>query len=328
MKLWMRVVISVGLIGLLGYLIDWGQFREALTKISPLVWAGVLLGFVAGHLVGVFKWRLNVNVGRGKLGRIDAVQCYSAGLFSNMWLPSIVGGDVVRAVLAGRATGRHEAAIFGGVADRLIDMGALCVLVVIGGIWVQPHVDGWLSYALIFGFVVAGAGLFLFLPFILKMKLEKWPAKVRRKIGRILVAMRRLVRRPGTAALVLMLSLGIQSSFVLLNAWLGRSVGIDIPLAAWFLAWPLAKVVALVPISMGGLGVREYALATILAQAPMNIDEGPAVIVSLLWQAVLYAGALTSGLFWLILGLRPDAHMGAGHGSLASLVHNPNSEHA
>ena len=81
----------------------------------------MLAGFIAGHLVGIVKWRRFVNVGRAGLRRLDAILCYSAGLFANLCLPSIVGGDLLRLGLASRLTKRPEAALWGGVMDRATD---------------------------------------------------------------------------------------------------------------------------------------------------------------------------------------------------------------
>ena len=113
------------------------------------------------------------------------------------------------------------------------------------------------------------------------------------------MGLRQLLRRPGTALLGLVLSLTIQSSFVLLNAWLGRSIGIDVGLAVWFLVWPLAKIASLMPISLGGLAVREASLAALLL--PFGVPVAVAVVCSLLWQTVLIAGGLFGGLIWLVL---------------------------
>ena len=49
------------------------------------------------------KWRLLVNAAGGGLSFRTAARAYYMGLFGNTFLPSIVGGDVVRAGVALRA---------------------------------------------------------------------------------------------------------------------------------------------------------------------------------------------------------------------------------
>ena len=65
-------------------------------------------------------------------------------------------------------------------------------------------------------------------------------------------------------------------------------------MSVWFLAWPLAKLVALVPVSLGGIGVREAALAVFLT--PFGVDAALAVAQSLTWEAVLIFSGMISGL--------------------------------
>ena len=299
MRPWAKAAISIGLLALLFILLPWSQVREALGRLPPRVWLGVLAGFVLGHAVGIAKWRLFVNAARGGLRRIDAALCYSAGLFANLCLPSIVGGDLLRLGLAGKLTRRPEAALWGGIMDRLTDLLSLAILVTAGAILVRTRVEGWLSQVMTVGFAVGAGVLLLLLPLAMRRPLARWPRRLRRPVGRGLVGLRQLWRRPGAAAAGLGLSLSIQGSFVLLNAWLGRSVGIEVDLAVWFLVWPLAKIASLMPISLGGLAVREASLAALLL--PFGIPVSRSVVCSLLWQTVLIAGGLLGGLIWLVL---------------------------
>jgi len=279
--------------------------------------------FAAGHFASSLKWRLNVNIGRAGLGVTDAVQIYSAGLFANLCLPSIVGGDGLKAVLAGRLTGRYESAIFGGLCERLIDTFALMALAVVGSLLCAEQVEGWAGQVLLVGGLAGAVGAGLFLPLVLRVRLATWPRRLRRPIGRAMVAMRRLWRRPQLALGLLLMSLAIQSLFVLLNMWLGRGIGIDIPVAFWFLAIPLAKIVTLAPISLGGFGLREVTLATILAV--VSVPESQGVLVSLLWQTVIVATGLCGGLIWFLLGLRSGARTGGGRDSLLDVQRGPSS---
>ena len=66
-------------------------------------------------------------------------------------------------------------------------------------------------------------------------------------------ALARLRRDPLRVGAVCALSLVVQASFVAGNAALGDAAGVDAPWSAWFLAWPLAKLVALAPVSIAGV---------------------------------------------------------------------------
>ena len=87
----------------------------------------------------------------------------------------------------------------------------------------------------------------------------------------------------------------LQGGFVLVNVVVGESLGLDLPVGTWFLLWPLAKIAAMLPLSFGGLGVREAAFAGLLV--PWGL-EGIAVVQSLVWQSVLLVGGLIAGGYW------------------------------
>jgi hypothetical protein len=130
LKLWIKVAVTAVLLGLISVVVPWGELWSQARQLDPAIWLAVFGCFLLGHLGGVVKWRFNVNIARGGLGLVDAVQIYFAGLFANLCLPSIVGGDGLKVVLAGRITGRYVSAIIGGLTDRLIDTAALLILIV------------------------------------------------------------------------------------------------------------------------------------------------------------------------------------------------------
>ena len=299
MKILLKVVISLGILAGLFLLLPWGELRDAATRLSPWVGGGVLAGFVVGHRLGVVKWRLLINAGRPVLGGLDAVRCYAAGLFANLCLPGIVGGDVLRAALAAKITRRPEVVVLGGLADRAIDVLALTGLLVTGAALARGEAPGWMR-TLIAGLILGVAGMAVLLWWLLRRPLGTWPVRLRRPVGRSLVAFRRLRGRPAVAATALGIAVGMQAGFVLLNAWIGGSIGIDVPLEAWFVAWPLAKLVGVVPISLGGLGVRDATLAGLLTAWGAPMAQG--VVASLAWQGVLLVVGLLAGGLWLLLG--------------------------
>jgi hypothetical protein len=315
LKFWIKAAVTGVLLALILLEVPWRDLWGGMSRLDPGLWALVLVCFIGGHLAGAMKWRLNLNICSAGLGRADAVQIYAAGLFANLCLPSLVGGDGLKALLAGRVTGRYESVIFGGLTERLIDTAALLILIVAGTLLSSGHMPGQAGQVLFIGSLVAlGLGL-LFLPLLLRVRLSSFPRKLRRPAGRAMVAMRRLGRRPRLALLILGASLAIQSWFVLLNAALGRGIGIDIPLVYWFLAVPLAKAITLAPVSLGGFGVREVTLAGILL-ALAGVPEAQGDPASLLWQTVVVTTGLLGGAAWFLLGLREQARARMGGDSL------------
>jgi hypothetical protein len=103
-----------------------------------------------------------------------------------------------------------------------------------------------------------------------------------------------------------LITFAVQSSFVMTNVWLARQVGVGATVAAWFVAWPLAKLISIIPLSIGGIGVREAALVALLA--PYGASEDAVFASGVLWQGVL----LVTGLVGLAV-----THLGTGNTSVA-----------
>lgn len=295
---WVKVIVSVGTLIVLFLILPLEQMQQAWLRMSAATWVAVLGGFVAAHAIGVAKWRmvLNASIGRADLHLTEAGRCYAAGLFANLCLPTIVGGDVLRAGLAARATGQPQAAIIGGMVDRTIDIISLAILILVGGALVGgDRIDLGTPVLALLGTLVAGAAA-VALAVAFRRPLERWSGRHYRHIRRGYVALRTLGRRKGVALSALLISVLIQSAFVLLNAWIGRVLGVTVTLDVWFLVWPLSKAIGLLPISIGGLGVREVALAGLLL--PFGVPAATATVVSLTWQSILIGGGLLGGLLW------------------------------
>src|SRR6185436_15569808 len=122
--------------------VSWRSVGAALECVPLATFALVVAGFLASHVVGTLKWRLVLDAAGARLRVRDALECYAAGIFSNIFLPSIVGGDLLRALLAGRRSGRMEAAVLGGAADRLLDVAALGALAFVASLFVGIKTPG------------------------------------------------------------------------------------------------------------------------------------------------------------------------------------------
>jgi uncharacterized membrane protein YbhN (UPF0104 family) len=70
-------------------------------------------------------------------------------------------------------------------------------------------------------------------------------------------------------------------------------------LRVWLFAWPLAKLAAVLPLTQGGMGVREAALVALLT--PFGAPGALVLAAGLVWEGVIIAGGLLSGAIALIL---------------------------
>jgi len=89
--------------------------------------------------------------------------------------------------------------------------------------------------------------------------------KLLRVLTRLIHSAAELARSPGRLLLCLAISMAVQCLFVGINIAFAEAAHVEAPVAAWFFAWTSAKIIAIAPISLGGLGVREASMAALLA---------------------------------------------------------------
>jgi len=121
----------------------------------------------------------------------------------------------------------------------------------------------------------------------------------RRRIARFRHAFGSVRRSPQRVIFGWSLGVLIQGTFILLNALLAISCGLFLPFRVWLFAWPLAKLAALLPLTQGGVGIREAALVALLL--PFGAPSSLALASGLIWEGVIIAGGLLSGLTALVL---------------------------
>lgn len=294
----LRAGISFGVLAALFHFIPFEDFLQAVKSIPLYVWGTVLAFFITGHFFSALKWRLVISASGFIIPTVTAVKAHAAGLFANLCLPSIIGGDVIRAGMAVKQQGNLEAVTVGSLMDRINDTLALILIASIASMFITEHISVEIKHAFI---IISSTVILAVITTITAIKMipvEKFPAVLKKLIGKIKVALDSLLSQPFTALIAFSLSLSVQTGFIILNIMLAEALGIQIQHALWFWAWPLAKLIALVPISLGGLGVREAMLAGLLT--PFGVTTTLAVSQGLLWQSVLIATGLISGLLVLI----------------------------
>lgn len=282
-----------------------------ITGISRVGWPLFLMVwvlFLAGHGAAAAKWW-------ALLGRhmpfVTAVRAHGAGLAANLCLPGAAGGDVVRAGMAQLAMKDGGRVVSGSVADRLIDMIALAILAAIGltGVATAGQWGGTVVIVLAAMILALSACLWV-LPHTVPLVLDRLPnlpgAGFARRVAQEFGA---LGRKPLLVLFALALSVGIQALFVFLAMQLGHAIGVPLGWAVWYLAWPLAKLLAVLPVALNGLGLREATLAGLMV--PFGAEAADVIAAGLAWQVVLFAsGGLGAVLLW-VFGTPPWAEAAA-----------------
>jgi uncharacterized membrane protein YbhN (UPF0104 family) len=304
----LRWLAAAAVIGLLLRFLPLHLLAEAIRRVPVATFLAILLGYLCVHAVGIAKWRMVVNAAGAQLDLRTCIQCYAGGLFGTLFLPSIVGGDVVRLAVGLRRSPSPAAVLAGNVADRFMDVAAQGGLVLIGLLLLPGSLPASLQGQAQRAMLYLGA---LFVVLILLTLLLYRPLlggrsfHFRRRLARLRHALRSVSGAPRILLGAWLMGTAIQTTFLLLTARLAETCGLVLPLRDWFFAWPLAKLAAVLPLTQGGIGVREAALVGLLS--PFGAAPHLVLAAGLVWEAVVITGGLVSGLTAFLLGRQESA---------------------
>ncbi len=301
----LRWLGAAAVIGVLLRLLPLHLLAEAIRRVPLATFLAILLGYLCAHAVGIAKWRMVVNTAGAQLDFRTSAQCYTGGLFGTLFLPSIIGGDVVRLAVGLRRSPNPAAVLAGNVADRFMDVAAQGGLVLLGILLlpgalpasIQGQAQKVLLYLGAAFLLLILCGLLLYRPL-----LKGRSIRFRRRLTRLRHALRSVSGAPHILLGAWLMGTAIQTAFLLLTAKLAETCGLVLPVRDWFFAWPLAKLAAVLPLTQGGIGVREAALVGLLS--PFGAAPHLVLAAGLVWEAVIISGGLVSGLAAFLLGRR------------------------
>lgn len=294
----LRLALVAGLLAWIATRIDLAAFGRTLAAADPrwLVAAGLVV--VLSHATAAWRWH-RLLAAAGATWRFGhAASVYAAGVFLGLFLPTGVGGDVYRLARV-RNSG---AGLLRGAATILIEraIGLLALLVVgVGFVGAEAGTRPWaVPLAIAIGAGVVGLTILALPggPAALARGLDCVPGPGPRLAGWVREAFPAEVmdRLRGALPGTLVLSLANHGLLIGVNVLLALGLGIAVPWTAIAAAVPLVLLAAQLPITPGGIGVREAGYVYFLGR--VGLAEEAALAIALGWAALLYAVGLVAAL--------------------------------
>ncbi len=291
-KKWLPLVLQTLVsLALLGWIFRSEAFRtqawQVLVSARPGWLAASLAAAAAGNLVGAFRWGIFLRVLDIPLTRWEVLRLSFIGLFFNNFLVGAVGGDAVKVVWLVAKGHRKSPALLSVLMDRMSGLGALVICSVTFILWRfewlcrSPVVAGAIYFVFIYLFVVVGL---LALTFVLARRglsagFPPNPA-TRERIREMSLAYLKFIEEWRQTLLASLLSAVILIAHFLTFYFSARAFDAAIPLPDFFALMPAVDIIAALPISLGGLGVREQLFVTALGELA-GIPAAQAVSISL-----------------------------------------------
>lgn len=300
----MRALVSVGALAFLAYSVDLAGVGRSIQGLS-LAWIIFsALAVLAAVAVSAWKWRVLLSELGTPLAFARVVRAYFIGFFFNNFLPTSVGGDVVRAWEAGRDLEDVPAGAGSVIAERLIASFALAVTAILGIPFVRlGSAAVQVAFALV---VLLASATVLTAIFISPEKASRAMSKAMggrfgsasEKVARSVGHVSTLLRSPGALLRVGVLSVVFQVLVALVNWGIFRSLGVQISPAEAVVYSSIVSAVTMVPVSISGHGVREVGYVYFFGLA--GVAQTQAVTASLLFFTLVALLTAIGGLFFVM----------------------------
>jgi len=250
-------------------------------------------------------WRLLARIGCPTSWG-NAMRLTYIGLFFNLVVPGLTGGDLIRGVMVVREHPDQRAdALMSVIVDRLLGVLMLTAIAVTAIFWVgEPLHELRLPVALALSAILAGLAAFLN-PYVRRLThfdaiLDRIPKGDKlRKLDR---ALRHYASMPGEVALALGLSLINHLMIAGAIMTIGHAFGDMLGYPQYLSVSGVANTLSSLPIAPGGWGVGEAAFGTLFVMLGAAATLG--VATSVTFRLCNMALSLVGGVFLILPGGR------------------------
>jgi len=297
-------------LALLAYLLSGTNLQALYQRVrtgDTLLFGLAVLGYGCMLAMSTWRWHLLLRTQGYPASLRRLSETYLVAMFFNNFLPSNIGGDIVRVRDSSRLTGSTTASLAVVAIDRILGFGALYFLAVIAFVLGGPSLRGLAGARLII--VVVGA-IFVALVYVFFR-----PGTARR-----LVAASRLTSLPwfqerfetvqgavhvyreelASVFLAFAASVGLQSLMVLYYFVVAHALRIPLSLSACLLMVPLCTLIQTIPVSFNGWGLRESVFAVYFTQ--VGLPRESALAFSLVGAGLIVLLSLSGAVVWAARG--------------------------
>lgn len=288
LQLGIRVGLSAVIVTFLMRKLSW----ESLNRLFHEMHLGlVVIAFITlqiGQSFSSWRWKLIAEpLGfHEKYARFRTL--FYIGSFFNLFLPTSIGGDAVRAWMLAPDKQSRLAAFGSVIADRVAGVTAMLMMACLATFTPLGEIP-W--YVPVLPWVIL-AGLLCTLALLPRL------TGYSPKVTALLNGFGWEQGRWDTWWKALGLSFVVQALATLQVILLGIALDLPVPWLAYLVVVPLVTLLTMLPISLNGFGVREGALVLLLAN--YGVTEEQAVALGVTWLTLSIGVGLIGGFFFLL----------------------------
>lgn len=303
----LKSTVSIGLLTVLFAQTDASGLYAAVRRASLPWLAAALALYLVMILASAWRWNLLLAAQRISVSGWTLVSSFLVATFFNSFLPSNIGGDVIRIRDTTKPAGSIGRATAIVILDRAVGLLGLLLVAAVSGSFVVIRMAGpalpvslpwlWLAFATatcgFLALLVTPHSMLTALGYVRILNREAIVIRVRKLVDMMLAF------RAQPFALVSCFAGAILAQAVLVAFYVAVARSLDIPISPLHLAVvvPVSFVVQLLPVSVNGFGVREATFTYYFATLHLPIES--ALVLSVVGTGLVLLFSLSGGLLYV-----------------------------
>ena len=304
LTLLMKTIVSVAFLTIVFQQVDLIQAWENFQDLDPVFIIYALIFYGCLQWLSCIRWQVILSLTGYHLATYQLIGSYFAGMFLNIFLPGALGGDIYRVYQVTKSTNDSEAALVSVFLERFTGLVALSTMALIGLVPAIDLIGRHDIVALFLGCVAALVGgtlaiaspqLLMFLsPILKKLRLIGIMARMA-KIQSLLI---QFIQHRETLLMSMGLSLLLQIAIVYYHYLIVQQLGISISFFELLVFIPIVVVITMLPISLGGLGLKEGLWVYLFVRTGSTADQ--ALLLSLTLMILSWLLSLPGAIILLL----------------------------
>lgn len=321
----LKIAVSVALYAYIFSKVDASHLWEILKDADITLFVGAIGVYFVIQSLSAYRWQLLLKPLGLETRYKRLLSFYLLGMYFNFFLPTAIGGDVVRVYYLNKETRKLSRATASVFLDRDLGMAALLVVALIVAtvsgtrLPIPGLADGEVLLAPLFAlvaavFTLANLAIFYRPTYNLLHGMLKLLRMNRadEKVEHLFASVNAYRGRWSLLTATMSISIVIQLGGVFINVLVARSIGI-FTTNGWidFLVFiPAISLISMVPLSVNGMGWRE--VSYIVLFQTVGASQAQAAALAFLWLGVLVLTSLPGGIIYVMRGSKRPVALDTG----------------
>jgi len=296
----LKLLVGIILLVFLFLKVDLQEFISAFKDVNIFFLFLALISTFLGYVISSYKWKIALLSQAIKIRYTKLIESYAVSMFFGNFLPTSYGGDIVRVYDTAKISKKKVKSLSAVLFDRLVGFFVLLLIGLIASFFLIE----FLSFSPL---ILGGMVILLSFFFLSKYKIEevrffKKILKFDKKniIKRLRESIFAYKKYPKYIFLIFIFSLLLQLNVIIFNYFIALGIGLNLPLKYFFFLIPLVNIISILPFSINGLGVREFAYVYLFSLVDIPIHT--ALFMSLTVFFIRIVSSLPGGIVYVFRG--------------------------